>query len=354
VRLLDQVVQDRSQTLFALAADRTRLFNVGSPVDFAAEVSACPLRYVLRDDLTRASAELAFANGDRLAGCLDLIRIPAPLMWIEWNDAIHRQVIYETSACKERDADAAGRQAGVLLRAAPNGLNAVARTFWSAESVSGKRELTLSPLETHFDLTGDFGAAEDFPAVLAGGLAGLRDSQDQGVTALLDCVRFKFDERWAEYYRAAATTADKQRTVVYDSLAAIGHDAPLLLAFFLLLNARDATSPLGVSRNMINRKRLAQARAPLLDHIEISSTLNLLRATGNPDSVAAIRRPSRLHHVRGHIVRRANRIFWRTPHLRGRASAGVIRSRTVCLSYDRLAMAPQRGTGFPQPAGQIA
>jgi hypothetical protein len=41
------------------------------------------------------------------------------------------------------------------------------------------------------------------------------------------------------------------------------------------------------------------------------------------------RRGRRLHHVRGHLVRRGNKIFWRIPHLRGSARAGSIRTRTV-------------------------
>jgi hypothetical protein len=40
-----------------------------------------------------------------------------------------------------------------------------------------------------------------------------------------------------------------------------------------------------------------------------------------------------LHHVRGHIARRGDKVFWRLPHLRGSARLGVVRSRTVQLSF---------------------
>jgi hypothetical protein len=40
-----------------------------------------------------------------------------------------------------------------------------------------------------------------------------------------------------------------------------------------------------------------------------------------------------LHHVRGHIARRGDKVFWRLPHLRGNARLGVVRSRTVQLSF---------------------
>jgi hypothetical protein len=38
--------------------------------------------------------------------------------------------------------------------------------------------------------------------------------------------------------------------------------------------------------------------------------------------------------VRGHLVRRGSKLFWRVPHLRGNARAGNIRSRTVTWQFD--------------------
>jgi hypothetical protein len=122
-----------------------------------------------------------------------------------------------------------------------------------------------------------------------------------------------------------------------NSLAAVAHDVPVLLAFFLLLNAKGATRPVPVLRSILNRKRLARDRAPLLDHIEVHASLppeSPARNDANADPAAA-RRPPRLHHVRGHLVRREDRVFWRTPHLRGNALQGVVRSRTVCLSFSQ-------------------
>ena len=45
------------------------------------------------------------------------------------------------------------------------------------------------------------------------------------------------------------------------------------------------------------------------------------------------RRGPGLHHVRSHIARRGDKVFWRVPHLRGNARLGVVRSRTVQLSF---------------------
>src|SRR5258705_207037 len=86
-----------------------------------ARLAACSLRFVLGDDLTRACPELAFAGGARLIGCLDLLRMPAPHMWLEWNDEAHKRVIQETRAAPAYDPAAKGRKVGVLLRASVNG-----------------------------------------------------------------------------------------------------------------------------------------------------------------------------------------------------------------------------------------
>lgn len=165
--------------------------------------------------------------------------------------------------------------------------------------------------------------------------AGITDTDNPAMASLFDHVRFRFDDKWAPYYRAAAADTQAQRHVVHATLAAVARDVPLLLAFFLLLSAKDATRHFPISRTAINRKRQAHGHLALLDHIEVRASLETVR---DPDSQATeidSRRSPRLHHVRGHLVRRDDRVFWRTPHLRGSASRGIVRSRTVCLSFAR-------------------
>ena len=339
MRLLDRVAHCHAPLRLALGHAPAMEFDVTAPSHYASRVAACPLRYVLDDDLTRASAELAFADGARLAGCLDLLRVPAQQLWVEWNDEIHKRVIYATRAAAEYDAAASGRRVGVLLQGSADGYSAIARTFWAESSAQETSEVSMSPLETHIDLRGRHPDAVDIAAVLAGGFAALTDCADSAMTSLLDHVRFRFDDRWAAYYRAAATRPETQRHVVRGSLAAVARDIPMLLGFFLLLSAKDATRSLAVSRAAINRKRMAHGRSPLLDHIEVRASLDAVGDRDPSGSEAAGRQSPRLHHVRGHLVRRDNRVFWRTPHLRGSASRGMVHSRTVCLSFARASAA---------------
>jgi hypothetical protein len=256
-------------------------------------------------------------------------------MVIEWNDAVYKQVVYETQSAAEFDASATGRRVGVLLQATTDGLGAVGRTFWVDEAGEDSSEVTMSPLETHIDLRGEFAGAADIPDFLCGGLGRVTDRADAVMASLLDHVRFRFDDSWAVYYRAAASTSESQRRVVHESLAAVARDAPFLLAFILLLTAKDATRSIPISRAAINRKRLARGRAPLLDHVEVHASLDALDLA-EPDGLDIGGRQSpRLHNVRGHLVRRDQRVFWRVPHLRGSACRGMVRTRTVCLSFSR-------------------
>jgi hypothetical protein len=63
------------------------------------------------------------------------------------------------------------------------------------------------------------------------------------------------------------------------------------------------------------------------------------------------RRSPRLHHVRGHIARRGDKVFWKSPCLRGNAMHGVIRSRTVELRFcqSRHALTKGSDVGADQP-----
>lgn len=324
MRLLDHIVRCRTPLVPAVCG-----MPMGSGIrdsgGFAAEMSSCPLRFVLGDDLTRGSAELAFADGARLAGCLDLLHMPASHLWIEWNDEVHRRVIHETRSALRFESAAAGRKAGVLLRASKDGLRAVARTFW-LDADREDAEVTLSPLETHFDLRGEFAQTGDLIHATHDG--------NPATAALLDHIRFRFDDAWADYYRSAGADAEFKRRLIVDSIDAVAWDAPLVLAFLLLLSAKDATRWMPVSRGVINRKRAALGRAPLLDHIEVNACLNQSSAPASTGEGSGRQSP-RLHHVRGHLVRREQQIFWRVAHLRGSACRGAVQSRTVCLSFEK-------------------
>src|ERR1700688_3025678 len=125
MRLLDLVAQSSpSQS----GATSTRPFP--DPHHFAQAVHACPLRLVLADDFTRCSTALAYAEGDRLSGCLDLVHVPSERLWVEWAESPRLESLSDTLEVQIKPAWAGGR-AGVLISSDASGRAGAIRSFWS-------------------------------------------------------------------------------------------------------------------------------------------------------------------------------------------------------------------------------
>src|SRR5258708_11567691 len=84
----------------------------------------------------------------------------------------------------------------------------------------------------------------------------------------------------------------------------------------------------------LNRARAKSGKAALLEQIEVFAALLPEFQSNGSNGSGASRRSPRLHHVRGHLVRRGCKLFWRVPHLRGSARAGSVRTRTVTWLFD--------------------
>ena len=100
------------------------------PHDFAQAVHACPLRLVLADDLTRCSTALAYAEGDRLSGCLDLVRVPSERLWVEWSESPRLDALSDILETQIKPTVTGGR-AGVLINSDASGRAGTIRSFWS-------------------------------------------------------------------------------------------------------------------------------------------------------------------------------------------------------------------------------
>jgi hypothetical protein len=128
---------------------------------------------------------------------------------------------------------------------------------------------------------------------------------------------------------------DEKNSIARHALGTIAIDIPVLLVFFLLLAARPGLPRRPLILERLNQARIKSGRAPLLEHIEVSSPLlPEYHPSSSLESSGHHRRTPRLHHVRGHLVRRGSQLFWRVPHLRGSSRSGVIRSRTVTWNLD--------------------
>jgi len=163
------------------------------------------------------------------------------------------------------------------------------------------------------------------------------------------CFRFRFERSWQDYYDSAQLTSEQAAAVSRHALGTIAIDIPVVSAFFLLLATRPGLPRRPLMLERINRARSKSGKARLLDQIEVCSPLLPEYRPSGDGSPAVGRRPSRLHHVRGHLVRRGSQIFWRVPHLRGSARSGVIHTRTVTWMVEPSA----RERSAPHAAGAV-
>ena len=99
----------------------------------------------------------------------------------------------------------------------------------------------------------------------------------------------------------------------------------------------------------LNKARARSGKAALLEQIEVSAPLLPEYKSGGSSGSETSRRSRRLHHVRGHLVRRGSKLFWRVPHLRGSARIGSIRTRTVTWQFDP-SFSSSRISGNPGPS----
>lgn len=328
MRLLDHVAQCTAP--FRVQQPCGDIWRLPGPSDYAQEVNRCPLRYVLADDLLRACIDLAYSEGAGLSGCLDLVHVPAEKVWVEWDGGVQREEVIRMLPECPRAENAGNLRQGVLISADPTGRTASFRTFWLAPGPPA--EPLMAALETFVDLNGAGSPLAPAEALLDGGLVGIRDPRNAEIDKLLRCASFRLHETWQHYYAAAARTAAERAEVTQRSLATVAFDTPMLIALFLLIGLRSEIVQIPVSRERLNAKRLRHGGRPLLAHIEVSCpVLAGEQRRDNTEAPAAIRAAPRLHHVRGHIVRREDVVFWRRAHWRGHLRLGSVQSRTVTL-----------------------
>lgn len=307
-----------------------RVLRLAGAGDYSAVIQRCPLRYVLADDLTRDCTALAYSDGARLADCLDLVHMPAREWWVEWNDEAREQE-YRTALCLASPAPrpAAVARAGAYIRAEAGGRSGVMRTFWSCRDQPN--DPLLAPLEIHFDLDTAVECRGSLNELLNGTCVSVPIVAAPGVCEVMQRARYRLDPGWLSYYQGNVVTASARQQVLSESLGTVAADFPIVVALLLMMTVRGGLPQRREDLVPLNAKRSRLGKPPLLEHIEMSSPIVPLRALTMSSDPQALRRTARLHHVRGHLVRRANLIFWRTPHWRGHLRLGQVRSRTITL-----------------------
>jgi hypothetical protein len=332
MKLADRVAQFRAPFM-------VRDESVGSTIrlnnaaDCAADVSRSPIRYVLSDELTRLCTALAYSEGARTLACADLLRVPSESLWVEWCCQPWQRELAR-HGLENGGGVGAGHRRGALFRASADGRRGVMRTFWSGDA---EGDVLASCVEAYFDFDTRPGEDPDPPEGEMPSRSRVTDGNEGDDDVLERCFRFRYERSWETYYAGAALTAAGRNALWQHSLGTIAIDIPVLLAFFLLLSTRSGLPQRPQSFERLNRSRLRAGKCALLDHVDVSAPLFAAYRSDDAQGEGTGRRGPRLHHVRGHLVRRGSQLFWRVPHLRGSARHGAVLSRTVTLSFEERA-----------------
>jgi len=332
MRLADQIAQCRTPFIVENAISK-RLTRLMGAADFSNALIACPTRYSLSDDLVGLCTALAYSKGARTLACADLLHVPGERVWIEWCEApwikeLNRYGFRSGAQC----AQPVGRR-GAFIQSSPQGRRGLIKSFWA----HGDSELDVlaSSMEAYFDFDTEVGEDPAAPDGLSGSAIGVFDRAAGNADILRRCFRFRYERSWQSYYEEAQLSTCQADSITRHALGTIAIDIPVILAFLLLLATRPGLPRRALMLERLNQARTKSGKTPLLDHIEVSSPLlPEYRSCGGEGAASYPRRGPRLHHVRGHLVRRGSVLFWRVPHLRGNARSGIVRTRTVTWTLD--------------------
>jgi hypothetical protein len=332
MRLADQIAQCRTPFIVENTITKRQMRLLGA-ADFSSALVACPTRYCLSDDLVGLCTALAFSKGARTLACADLLHVPGERVWIEWCETpwIKELNRYGFRSDAQR-ARSVGRR-GALIQSSPQGRRGLIKSFWA----NGDNELDVlaSSMEAYFDFDTEVGEDPAAPDGRSGLAISVFDRAAGNADILRRCFRFRYERSWQNYYEQAQLSACQADSIARHALGTIAIDIPVILAFLLLLATRPGLPRRALMLERLNQARMKSGKKPLLDHIEVSSPLLPKYRSSGGESVAEYpRRGPRLHHVRGHLVRRGSQLFWRVPHLRGNARSGIVRTRTVTWTLD--------------------
>ena len=331
MRLADRIAQCRTPFVVENAKDGS-VTHLNNAVTFAKDIDSCATRYVLSDELTSLCTALAYSKGAGTLACADLLHVPAESVWVEWTEAPWRDELARYGFKGPVDSPSPGRR-GVFVQSTRHGRRGLLRTFWA----HGESEMNVlsSSMEAYFDFDTPEGEDPEVFGRRQRSSICVSDIAVGDADILRRCFRFRFEPSWQDYYERSQLTSAQATALSKHALGTIAIDIPVMLAFFLLLATRPALPRRPLMLERLNKARARCGKAALLEQIEVFAPFLPEYRSGGPSSGSgASRRSRRLHHVRGHLVRRGSKLFWRVPHLRGSARAGSIRSRTVTWLVD--------------------
>ncbi|MBA3678220.1 MAG: hypothetical protein H0W74_12605 [Sphingosinicella sp.] len=303
--MLDQIMLSPSeQNVLGRGGEHHLLPGTGSK---SAILRDCGLRYIVNEEATQQCFELIRSDSGILDPANELLRLPAEYFWVEWLSENYAQ-------------SPDGHRLGALIEASPDGRSGMVTGFW--QDYEGAPQVAMAVIT--FDL--DY---ELFPPPGSRRILRLRHGVLPHLGPLFGHMLFHINPAWANYVRLEDPHGYDGR--LRAQAEAGWFNVPFILVFAAMLNSEGILERRSADLVKLNSARVRRGRQPLLDHIEVSLSLGVGTRAGDDNLRVGGRIAPRLHHVRGHTVRRGSSIFWRSSHLRGNAERPILR-KTVKVS----------------------
>jgi len=317
--LFDEIVQRR----VALCArdGLGQLRELPGPELLGDRIEDCALRYVLSDDVVELAMSTLLGATDAVAASMDLLRLPHPLLWVEWNENVKAKAIDGYIRFLE-SVDGRTRRVGLLIEADGDGSAGRAFVCWKIGEW-----LELSGVSVAFNFRHPIGFDPTTDSHLR------RSITFTELTAFQPLLRhavFVLQPEWLNYFRAALPP-EKLEAAITQAMGLVAWEFPFL-ASLLMVQATPALAYRASNLERLNAARERRGKPNLLEHVEVCSTIDrrfVPQTTASGEKGG--RNQARLHFVRGHFFRRGTKIHWRTGHIRGDPRKVAVESRTMLL-----------------------
>src|ERR1700722_2655727 len=221
MKLVDRLAQFR-EPLIVKDTTSGVLSHLSGAAEYAGRVAQCPIRYVLSDDLTRLCTALAYSKGSRSVACADLLHIPAETVWVEWCEAPWRPELAQYGfGLDAADPRRSGRR-GAFIQSSTDGRRGLVRTFWTDKEIA--TDVLASSMEAYFDF--DTSVGEEPLPVDDEYRATVSVSDGKSGDLLRQCIRFRYERSWDEYYRQARCPPATKQAIARHALSTIAVDIP--------------------------------------------------------------------------------------------------------------------------------
>jgi hypothetical protein len=322
MRLIDQVGEERA---FVVHNERIGgSVRVRTAADFRPRLQATPHRFILDRSATEFCAEFSVLEAAILAESMDILRFPVHRFWIEWMERPRIDVLasLRPGLFPQRAGVPSQTRAGALVE-----INADDRSGHAWLFTGGESGADLCPLFLEFDTQCAF-KVEAKPQLSRFRFA---CKELPELDQLTRCCTINVEPSWEAYCRAATVNEDQFKQEITGVASKILFDWPMIAAFSLLYPLPKPFSLRTSDFSKLNLARQRKGQPLLLEHVEVTASLGARAGSTQSSDGASVgnARGKRLHYVRGHLVRRGDRVFWRSPHLRGKPELGEVITRTV-------------------------